>query len=226
MWRVPLLMALLLLPSWAGADCPASQFWCNAEDVELISENDWERVCSPSEPHCFAEQDGQHAVLRTGKIGNGACGTDVNFFDEFVIRDLPDGTLVNGTAVLSLTGWSYRSADPDSAEHGFATIYAALTSGGRGESFMFEAPKGSGRVAIPPPTQLAIPISVVAGEAFVLWFQNGVSTHGTGEAVVSGTLRFENLPTGASVHGCKGFRQSTAVPARSLSWGSLKSVYR
>lgn len=72
---------------------------------------------------------------------------------------------------------------------------------------------------------LRIAIQVPAGDEFGLRLRLSASAR-FGYAAAGGTLRFSDLPPGAVVTSCQGFRQDFPVPARSRTWGGVKALYR
>ena len=90
-------------------------------------------------------------------------------------------------------------------------------------------------VFTPPPQQmgwhdtLVLPVTIVAGTPaevdFTLGGRQLVGGIGN-ESDASATITFSGLPPGATMTSCQGFQGARATPAKSVSWGKLKSLYR
>ncbi len=74
---------------------------------------------------------------------------------------------------------------------------------------------------------IELPVTIVAGQPeridFKIWGTR--SPGGSHGSTGMGTIRFEGLPTGASITSCQGYG-GTTTPARRTSWGSIKAIYR
>jgi hypothetical protein len=87
----------------------------------------------------------------------------------------------------------------------------------------------------PPPQQmnwhdtLVLPVTIVAGTPVEIDFTLGgrqlIGSTGD-ESDASGTITFSGLPPGATITSCHGYQGPQATPAKPVSWGKLKSLYR
>jgi len=76
-------------------------------------------------------------------------------------------------------------------------------------------------------TTLGIQLSHTVGAEFTLFGWLSSSAFGAGStSTIESQLSFEDLPPGYAVVSCQGFVSDPIVPARSLSWGRLKAIYR
>src|SRR5262249_33847807 len=107
---------------------------------------------------------------------------------------------------------------------GLATSYAMIqSSGSNTASYLVQYCFSSVQ------KDLSIPLSRLPGATFDLWMEAAATTgdaHGGGTAGSSMTLSFPDLPPGYVIVSCQGYTTGLATPARAISWGHLKSIYR
>jgi len=222
------LSSLILAPTSVVADCLNSGIECGPEiEVELSKEPVFERGCTVATALVSLAQDAPQGVVRFEKSGGGSNGGSVYWVDEFVVHNVPPGTVFQCKAQFVVEGWTSMPVDPDPENRHDSYTFGGLWDGGTGSAwFDHVAPENSGLVLVPSHATAEMTLSVEAGKAF--WLRTHLGGRGVlgGEARFSARLHFIDLPEGAVVESCKGFRQTSAVPAVPVSWGSLKSRYR
>ncbi len=72
---------------------------------------------------------------------------------------------------------------------------------------------------------VGITVTVLSGSSFDLYLEGGAGGAGGG-ASMGALLEFPDLPPGYVLQSCQGFSTIGAVPARPLTWGHLKTLYR
>jgi hypothetical protein len=111
-------------------------------------------------------------------------------------------------------------------DYSFTTIQVSLlmNEGGASQAEAIHDP-GPYSGGFPYDTTLVIPIVAMAGTPFRIHceaYANGLEAYGG----VLGTLSFVDLPPGAFVTSCQGFRQDAPILTRPTTWGRLKASYR
>lgn len=215
----------------AESSCPVNRL-CDACQCVLTSEPQHNVSCS------FFGSSGAASYNLTlatywadGSGRDGFGGGDVIAADEYRVTGPASGTPLSYFAELRLTGsvgfgcaphpvpiggsvmGSLKESDANQAS---ASAVAALSCD------EFQCCGGPAGVD----TILSVPLLQNVGDVLTLTVRLSASAgHGI-HAGVSGQLRFVGLPPGAIVTSCQGFRQDFPVSARSVSWGSLKVIYR
>jgi hypothetical protein len=179
-----------------------------------------------SGPHSKASYD-----LRTGHIFVScayyvAQGPEVQTNDLYTVVGLTPGTPLTFRAQLVLSGRHDGSCSP-SGNCNYGVVSASLVESPSNRVDYFSS-SGSGFLfnAI-----LSLPIQRAAGETFRLSIDALAAVYdynpaSIGSAKMDVQLRFVDLPVGAVVTSCQGFREDTFVPVRRASWGRLKALYR
>ncbi len=69
-------------------------------------------------------------------------------------------------------------------------------------------------------------VTVASGEPFVMTFGVAAAGGETGSGSGGGQLHFADLPPGATVESCHGYRQDSPTPELRQTWGRIKARYR
>jgi hypothetical protein len=129
--------------------------------------------------------------------------------DLFTLLGPPGPALITFTAHLHVT----------SSQSGSGTAGATLREGAS-NSASYTNPPG------PAEETISITIARHAGETFDLFLDYHATACGDGDASLSGTLSFSDLPPGYAVTSCQGFLSDPSVAATPTSWGRLRARYR
>ena len=74
-------------------------------------------------------------------------------------------------------------------------------------------------------TTFTMPLALASGQKWVV-INNLVEGQGGGTTKLTYDYTFSNLPSGAFVASCQGFRQESPVLALPVTWGECKALYR
>ncbi len=224
---IALLLSIILSPRPALATCPDSGIECGEEEAEFLADPAFERTCFLGTARVSLAQSASEGILRCEKSGEGVNGGAVRWVDEFVVRNLAPGTAVQCRAQLIVEGSTFMPVDPDPENSHSSRISSyLLVAGGASADFTHEAPDNSGLIVLPSHVAAEIPVSFEVDVPTRIRVDVECLGVGGGKGRLSARIHFIDLPDGALVESCKGYRQSTAVPARPLTWGALKSAYR
>ena len=137
--------------------------------------------------------------------------------DDYTVTSVPPGSGLTFRARLDVQA----SACASSYSYGRTT--ARLAEGSNEDRVTVSPYEGCYSVN----DTLEITLTHFAGEPFRLTLEVGFSLiEGTASGSVQGRLSFLDLPPGAVITSCQGFRQEIATPARTHTWGQLKAQYR
>lgn len=224
---IVLLSSFILGPMPTAADCLDSGIECGQDETDATKEPLFERGCTLGSAVVALAQDAPEGIVRFEKSGAGVNGGTVFWSDEFAVHNVPAGTVFQCKVQFVVEGSAYMPVDPDPENTHFSFISGGLGgSGTAGVSFDHVAAENSGLVLVPAHVAGELTLPVEAGKTFSLLTHLGGYGVGGGEARCSARIHFVDLPEGAVIESCKGFRQTAAVPALPLSWGSLKNRYR
>lgn len=212
-------LCVVLLPAtaWAGAACPentiANGCWPDAIAFSANSPTGtmgasgivpW-TVGTTCQTGCYDLPAG--ALAARGAANTvGGCGSNVQVSDVYQILG-PPGPALAFEAVLFI--------------HADLAPYTA--AGGT-----IESGAQSATVAATPNGEAAIPLSYAPGQSFLV--RTSLNAGGfdgaypPGQVIATGMIRFRGLPATYSVVSCQNYDVPT--PARPLSWGGVKALYR
>lgn len=108
-------------------------------------------------------------------------------------------------------------------------VVASLAGSGTASATLREGASNAAGYNDPPgPDDATISITIArhVGETFDLYLDYSATACGDGEASLTGTLSFPDLPPGYAVSSCQGFLSDPSVPAAPTSWGQLRARYR
>lgn len=207
------LVAALTAPaSWA--DCPVSVLWSCGSDAGIPSTLLGATTEGGVEPWSIGEPclegcyDIVHGALEARGSSGGlgpSCGSGAEMVDDYWIVGPPSAQPLAFEVLLladvTITGTSRCDGQLWPPYLGFST-----TSSG--------------------PQSVVAPLTKSVGEVFRLEAHLGTwgGGPGVGSAHATASLRFRGLPAGYSIVSCHGYALTT--PARSASWGGVKSLYR
>jgi hypothetical protein len=139
----------------------------------------------------------------------------VTAWDDFTVSGIPAGTPLTFVAKLDA---GFQQCSTGDVTCCFASSSAYVAEGANRASGGLPAVIGCHGLR----RNLEIALAHLAGETFRL--ELAVAAGGSGSA--SATLSFEDLPVGAVVTSCKGFRLDVTTGVKRASWGKLKTIYR
>ena len=203
-----------------ASSCPESRLTCNDSTYTTIkSPSQISCESASGNSHGSASVSGQWGLLHASSFGtrdeHGSASAEL--MDEYVLSGPEPGTEIVLEALLSAWGSIGPCPFTDaSSVYGIGLVELEEPGGDR----------VSGQLYCTDTSEvLRLNIRVVAGQSFHL--RSGVFSETTeASASLSASLRFSNLPSGATISSCHGFRQDEPVPAYPASWGYLKSRYR
>jgi hypothetical protein len=198
--------------------CPPDTLWCQGvANVETSAQS--EVSCSPSAGAGLARTlydifEGGASAGVTG--GSALLDCSAVCTDAYVVQGPPAGTPVTFRAQLTVFGSVFNLPG------GFSRAQAHF--GVPGQPFV-ERVYGENDTHGPFQEVLELALTRSAGEPFPLEFMVWARGQAQGtQAGVGCSLRFTELPPGATTTSCQGFRDR-GVPAVPGSWGTLKAAY-
>lgn len=237
MKRLPALLLAVALVHAASAQgqtpCPTNSLSAHVDPVAPIdlsssaprdsARNSYEDCPDPNFPctTCIASAsyDLSLGVLHADAFILGGCSSyaSVTTHDVFTLSGPPSPTPISFVARGSF-GLSGSCLYPGDGAMGVTLHGTGGTSAG---AMVFCGEPYSG------PPSLDVVISCLPGATFDIdmgaWANAGVGPSSVSAGL---SLGFPDLPAGYSVISCQGFMAGQVVPARTTSWGSLKSMYR
>ncbi len=218
-WAACLIVSVILVPAltspgWSQPGCPANGMGC------------WGGGSTTSnlpQGSCNTGQSSAAYDAARGTVTAQVCcwlgGSGVRVEDDFVVSNLPPNTPLAFRAVLQI--WLYCSSrNSFGGSDGNATIIGPDGASRTGSV------SASGSQTSSQTNPLDLPIQAVAGQPFHVSYGAGAGVDEGGQAISQGQLVFQDLPAGASIRSCHGFQQDLPVPARHVSWGGVKLLYR
>jgi hypothetical protein len=211
-------IAVLGLAGPAIAQCPVSYIGTGCTDQDwLPSESPlpaaslfgpWQ-AGTPCPDGCYDIPHGALATSGSWGPSNGGCGSDPWMRDNFTVVGIPQGTPVTFWAHLSVQG----------TITGQARIWAGFATDMTGP-FQLDTQQSG-----PVFSEILDLVQSAAGTPFPLACVLGAMglTDG-GSASATATLRFSDLPVGASVVSCQNY--NLPVAALGSTWGRVKASYR
>jgi hypothetical protein len=157
-----------------------------------------------------------------GTVNAGFCcwfgGSLVRVEDDFVVSNVQPNTPLAIRAILQIS--LCCSSGSNGGANGYAKI---LGPGGATRTNSVATGHNQSRCQVDP---LDLPVQAVAGQPFRVSYEVSTSVTEGGQSLSRGQLIFQDLPPGASIQSCHGFKQDFPVPARAVSWGGVKLLYR
>jgi hypothetical protein len=145
--------------------------------------------------------------------------------DDFDVTGVAPGTPVAVIAEFEVDGYVSSPGCGGSGCGGY--FQASLTQGANSNAQQVTLPNPFAGGQVNLTQTLTLPVTITAGSPLTIAFELAVFVPAGGNAGGSGngTIRFSGLPPGANVVSCQGFGSAT-TPARSTSWGRLKTHHR
>lgn len=138
--------------------------------------------------------------------------------DSFTVSNVQPGTPLTFRATLSASLACSRQSN------GCGACDAGITGpDGTTQSDRIEGCFGRGNSAAP---LLNVTVQVPAGQTFGISYTVEAEANEGGYAQAGTQLAFQDLPPGASIQSCYGYRQDFPVPTKTMSWGRVKVLYR
>lgn len=218
------LVAASSLPLAALAAVP-----CSDSHAQLVGFNSLFAVPAPVFDTTYATSEAgwdlpAGTVLVSRAVG-GVNWTRSIATDDYDVTGVAPGTVVNLTAAFDVDGYVTSPGCGGSGCGGY--FQASVTQGASSnqQQVTFPDPFAGGTTNMLQ--TLTLPITITAGTPTTVEFELAVFVPAGGNAGGAGTgaIRFTGLPAGAHVVSCQGYG-TLATPARSATWGSLKTHYR
>jgi hypothetical protein len=219
---VAVLLGSWIIPAAARAQCRVSDLICGGDALTATTAT-FEHHCSDV---VMSVADLSYDVP-AGKLHMSYSETmqvAISLHDDFTVTGIPDGTPVPLHVRLRYAGTGSGYGGPYPGAGG--TMRVALLDPLPGEA---PAAKSYGLVfalvnAAPFADSLDFTFTRPAGTPF------GLEIHGDAwygyNLINDASFAFLDLPPGAHVGSCLGYRQEQPTPAIPRSWGSLKAAYR
>jgi len=207
----------------ANATCPASSFVLNTSGPFTTTAPTLDSTSTPYPGGAF------HAAydLPLGTVSMSQCcslaGASVDAFDAYDVSGVPSGTPVSFTANFTVDGRVWTDGCGGSGCGGYVGIHVG--SGSAFADTTYSIGLFSGSQSFHDVRRL--PITMVAGTPVVIDFRlrGARSPGGSHGSSGDGVISFSDLPPGAGIRSCQGYA-GAPTPARPMSWGALKTIYR
>ncbi len=218
---LPVAVAALVLGAGATlAECPLNSIWTGCNDLVVDPSNApthtvgggaW-TAGTACPAGCYDLPHGALHAENGTDPHNSFCATDMLVYDDYSVTGGQSGVGYPVEAILRVTGSVTGVGGVR------ISLYDAANPGGEVSwSIGVATPSLDAAVALPLTMTPGTPVRLVMRLAASGSFPGG---YGVGDAV----LRFQGLPKGMAVTSCQAYE--LPVPARTTSWGSLKSTYR
>jgi len=209
---------LLFVPIIAAAQCPANRVTVSGTSsgqlVFLVTDEASEPLMSVSYSNNSAWCD-----LKAGRLSASAWVYEANEHRSEVIA--ADVFEIHGSAMATFTIRLHLSF----------TYTAGFLRGFPGGDGRVEALGRYAETTFDPVTRhldspLDIEVTATEGVPFIVLYQASASGYGfIPTADMNARLEFVDLPDGVTITSCYGFESST-LPVKETSWGSVKALYR
>jgi len=207
------MLAAFTSPSWSQPGCPTNSVGC------------WGGGSITSDLPQGSCNTGMATASYDAALGtvnaNFCCwfgGSSVRVEDDFIVSNVPPNTPLALRATLQIS--LCCSSQSSGGSNGHAKISGP---GGTTRTASASAYHGTSECQTAP---LDLPIQASAGQPFRISYEVSTSVTEGGGSGSRGQLVFQDLPPGASIRSCHGFGQDFPVPARAVSWGGVKLLYR
>lgn len=217
-------------PLMAQDECPSGNC-CGL----ITNEARCEYPCEGVKGSGYAAYDLVHGTFSAS--GGGGDVGHLSARDRYTCIGLPTGTTLTISVELHVTGFirglcGYFS--PSQVPSG--DVEATLEQSGS-QATLYASNDPACDYSTEPPwfccpqdasadSTLRLSIGCTAGQPFELRMGLLAGAGRMAGAQVSATLRFADLPPGATITSCHGYRQDAPTPVHRSSWGSLKQIYR
>jgi hypothetical protein len=202
--------------SWSQSNCPANTLVC----VEsTTTSTDPQGACNAGWNYGGANcsYDATRGTVGAGFCCNFGWGS-AQVVDDFVISNLPPGTPLTFRATL------YLGLQCSGYSHGSGACNGSMTGpDGATVRYGIDACCGQGNSASHP---LDLAVQALAGQTFRITYQVEAEADEGGFGSASGQFIFQDLPPGATIQSCHGYVEDFPVPAKPMSWGRVKVLYR
>ena len=236
-WVGTAILLLILIHGVAIAQtCPLDTLRCNGVSASAARSNGTSCLFpSGSGSASYYHPSGWLQFYASNGITEfGGAFVSIAFNDEYVITGLEPGTPLQLTATLQVNGsfaFDYACENPNQFFRPFGEIRVQLSADNAplnlrtwcGPYFPCDPPYGCGQYHNFS-SSLVVSFPATGGQPFRL--RTEISGRvGMGGCDANAQLRFDGLPSGASIASCKGFEQAPTAP-RAATWGHLKIRYR
>jgi hypothetical protein len=219
---VLLLLAILFPQAGANAQCPTVTLYCDGDYCGGASEQSFDvaqgSLACEGGTTSFNLISGALEARAQSPCTYGFTSADAR--DAYRIDGLPAGSQVTFMARLIVSATGCKPAyggGSSSAEISDGVSFDVVEASPSG-------PYDSGCVTVADSAQITLTRTV--GEPFVLRFKLQAGGIDGGSGHVTALVRFGDLPSGAVVTSCYGYRQEGATPVAVRTWGGVKALYR
>ena len=221
---LPALALELLAPSAALAVVP-----CPDSHAQLVGFNNLFAVPGPVLDTTYTTShagfDLPAGTVTVSRAVGGVNWTRSIATDAYDVTGVALGTPVTLTAEFEVDGSVTSPGCGGSGCGGY--FQASITQGANTSAQQVTLPNPFAGGQVNLQQTLALPLTITAGTPVTIAFELAVFVPAGGNAGGSGNgaIRFGGLPPGAQVVSCRGYTSGT-TPARTTTWGSLKTHHR